>query len=91
MEPWDLKVELERARRLNSLQKVTPQLQGVPSPLPLNSQSLPRVVLTQHEIEITEGYTVTKLLVALRERKLSVEEVTRAFLRRAALAQIAVR
>ncbi|KAJ4137882.1 hypothetical protein NW754_001527 [Fusarium falciforme] len=47
------------------------------------------MVLSSKELEITEQYTVLQLLAALRERKLSVEEVTRAFLRRAALAHAA--
>lgn len=88
---WQDKVAWERARRDTSLAKVDPPLQGVPSQLPINSQGLPSQVLTARELEITDGYSVTELLAALKSRKLSVEEVTRAFLRRAALAQAAVR
>ncbi|KAF5717943.1 general amidase [Fusarium mundagurra] len=72
------------------LSKVEPKLQGIPDELPLSSQSLPQGVLTAREIEITEKYSVIELLDVLRKREIKVEEVTRAFLRRAALAQVAL-
>ena len=87
---WQDKVSWAQSKRDASLAKVEPQLQGLPSTLALNSQVLPKSVLTAREIEITENYPVTELLALLRQRKISVEEVTRAFLRRAAVAQIAV-
>ncbi|KAI5457171.1 amidase signature domain-containing protein [Mariannaea sp. PMI_226] len=91
LKSWEDKVAWARAQRDATLAKVEPKLQGVPSKdeLPLNSRDLPQSVLTAREIEITEGYSVTELLEVLRQRKISVEEVTRAFLRRAALAQAA--
>lgn len=88
---WQERAAEARAHRDASLNRIEPALERLPDKLPLNSQGLAKAVLTQHEIEITEGYSITELLTALRERKLSVEEVTRAFLRRAALAQFAVR
>jgi hypothetical protein len=72
------------------LSKVEPKLQGIPDELPLSSQNLPQGILTAREIEITEKYSVIELLGVLRKREIKVEEVTRAFLRRAALAQVAV-
>lgn len=86
------KVRWARAQRDASLAKVEPSLNGVPKDdsLPLSSQDLPKAVLTPREIEITEKYSTTELLTLLWERKILVEEVTRAFLRRAALAQAAV-
>ncbi|KAF5597541.1 general amidase [Fusarium pseudoanthophilum] len=89
---WQQKAAEARAHRDASLAKVEPPLKGVPAAeqLPKNSLELTPQVLTPREIEITEGYTVTELLQVLRERKISVEEVTRAFLRRAALAQATV-
>ena len=72
------------------LSKVEPKLEGLPKELPLSSQDLPKTVLTEREIEITEKYSVIQLLEILRKREIKVEEVTRAFLRRAALAQAAV-
>ncbi|KAJ8100144.1 amidase signature domain-containing protein [Lipomyces tetrasporus] len=78
-----------KAKRDASLAKVEPKLQGLPDHLSLSSQDLPKSVLTQREIEITENYSVPELLTILRERNILVEEVTRAFLRRAALAHAA--
>ncbi|KAH0496006.1 hypothetical protein TgHK011_009527 [Trichoderma gracile] len=86
---WQDKAASAAARRDGSLAKVEPKLEGIPDVLPLSSQELPKSVLTPRELEITEKYSVTELLKILRERKISVEEVTRAFLRRAALAQVA--
>ncbi|CAG9983205.1 unnamed protein product [Clonostachys byssicola] len=82
------KANWARSKRDASVAKVEPKLKGLPAELPLSSQDLPKAVLTSKEIEITENYTITELLSALKERALSVEEVTRAFLRRAALAHI---
>lgn len=90
MSTWQEKVSWAQDFRQKSLSKVEPRLEGLPAEQPLSSQDLPKLVLTPREIEITEKYTVKELLVILRERKISVEEVTRAFLRRAALAQAAV-
>lgn len=90
MKSWEDKASWARANRDASLAKVEPKLEGVPDELPLSSQDLAKSVLTPREIEITENYSVNELLAVLRERKISVEEVTRAFLRRAALAQAAV-
>lgn len=87
---WEEKAASVRSVRDNSLAQVVPALEGLPDELPLNSQSIPRSVLSTSEIEITEGYSVTELLTKLRSRELSSEEVTRAFLRRAAVAQVAV-
>lgn len=90
METAQQKIDRARLRRENGLAKVEPKLQGVPEVLPVNCQGLPKAVLTAREIEITEKYDVIELLKLLREKKLLVQEVTRAFLRRAALAQAAV-
>jgi amidase len=89
---WEDKASWTRAQRDASLAKVEPKLDGLPAAdsLPLCSQDLPKDILTAREVEITERYNVTELLSLLRERKISVEEVTRAFLRRAAIAQAAV-
>ncbi|KAH6679889.1 amidase signature domain-containing protein [Plectosphaerella plurivora] len=86
---FEERVAWVRAHRDASLAKVEPALQGIPAELPINSKNLHKNVLSLREIEITEGYTITDLLSALRERRISVEEVTRAFLRRAALAHAA--
>jgi hypothetical protein len=90
---WEDKAAWARAKRAASLAKVKPKLAGIPEPdaLPQNSRDLPKDVLTPRELELTEDYGITDLLTLLRERKVTVEEVTRAFLRRAALAHAAVR
>jgi len=88
---WEDKVATVRRDREASLAKVQPQLGSLPKELPLNSQNVPRELLTPREIEITERNTVKQLLAKLRSKQISVEEVTRAFLRRAAIAQACVR
>lgn len=90
METAQQKIERARLRREKGLAKVEPKLEGLPEVLPINCQDLPKTVLTAREIEITEKYDVVELLKLLREKKFLVQEVTRAFLRRAALAQAAV-
>lgn len=91
-QPWLAKAQWARFLRDASLAKVQPPLEGLSAldELPSDSTSLSAIVLSAREIHITEAYGIAELLTALRTRKLSVEEVTRAFLRRAALAQIAV-
>lgn len=78
-------------QRDGSLARVEPALEGLPDALPLNSQGLPKTVLSSREIELTEGYSAIELLAKLQSREISAVEVTRAFLRRAALAHFAVR
>lgn len=92
LKSWEEKAHWARAKRDASLAKVKPVLQGVPeeNDLPMNCQSLASAVLTSREIEITERYGILDLLSEMRTRRVSVEEVTRAFLRRAALAHAAV-
>ncbi|KAK5947441.1 hypothetical protein PMZ80_001591 [Knufia obscura] len=89
-ETWEDKVAPVRRQREASLAKVQPPLGKLPETLPLNSRNLPKELLTDREIELTEKCTVKQLLARLRSRSVSVEEVTRAFLRRAAVAQAAV-
>ncbi|KAJ9210234.1 hypothetical protein DTO166G4_8162 [Paecilomyces variotii] len=89
IQPWEAKASIARTKRDESVARVEPPLQGLPDTLPLNSQELPKAILTSKEIEITEKYSVTDLLAKLHSRELSAEEVTRAFLRRAALAHFA--
>lgn len=87
---WKSKVAEVRAARDAGLGKVDPKIESnLLDNVPLNSTSLPKTILTPRELELTEGYNVIQLLSALRERKVTVEEVTRAFLRRAAIAQAA--
>jgi len=87
---WEDKVAEVRRHREASLTKVQPPLHSLPSELPQNSQNLPSELLTPREIAITEQFSVGELLSELKSRRVSVEEVTRAFLRRAAVAQASV-
>jgi amidase len=91
-ETWQDKAAWAQTKRNASLAKVSPKLIGVPEweNMPQNSRELPKEILTPREIELTENYGITELLRLLRTREVSVEEVTRAFLRRAALAHAAV-
>ncbi|KAI9047341.1 hypothetical protein LZ554_008788 [Drepanopeziza brunnea f. sp. 'monogermtubi'] len=79
---------IAKARKVrdDSIAEVTPALAGLPDPLPKNVTGVYRDVLTEEEIKIT-SYDAPELLLALREKVFSCETVTRAFLRRAALAQ----
>jgi amidase len=87
---WEDRVAPVRGKRDASLLHVEPSLQLSINEWPQNSQPVPRSVLTPREIEITEAYSVKQLLAKLRSREISSEEVTRAFLRRAAVAQACV-
>lgn len=51
---------------------------------------LVRARLTEREIDLTEGYSVMKLLDQLKTRELTSEELVIAFMRRAVVAQYAV-
>jgi amidase len=86
---WEAQAEIPRRIRDDSLLKVQPPLQGIPDVLPQDSQALPNLMLTPRELELTQNYSVNELLVELRTKRLSSEELTRAFLRRAAVAQLA--
>ncbi|EFW22322.1 hypothetical protein D8B26_000976 [Coccidioides posadasii str. Silveira] len=87
---WQQKAQSIRDYRDGTLAKVEPPLKDIPDPLPLNSQGLPRQYLTEREFELTQNYDAIALLEMLRTKKVTSEELTRAFLRRAALAQKAV-
>lgn len=87
---WQELAQIARDHRDETLSKVDPPLPPLPDPLPLNSQDLPKLLLTPREYELTQAYDATDLLYMLRTREVTSEEVTRAFLRRAAVAQYAV-
>ena len=72
--------------RDDSLAEVTPPLAALPDPLPKNVMPIFKDILTEEEIRIT-SYDVPELLKAIRDKVYSCETVTKAFLRRAALAQ----
>lgn len=72
--------------RDTSVAAVEPALEGVPEQVPQNVLVVPEMVLTPEELQIT-SYDAPELLKLMREKALTCEVVTRAFLRRAALAQ----
>ncbi|KAH7388881.1 acetamidase [Cadophora sp. MPI-SDFR-AT-0126] len=72
--------------RDDSLAEVTPPLAALPDLLPKNVMPIFKDILTEEEIKIT-SYNVPGLLKAIKDKTYSCETVTRAFLRRAALAQ----
>lgn len=86
-ESWEHKAQAVRDYRDATLAKVEPALADITGPLPLNSLDLPKQFLTPREYELTQNYDAIALLEMLRSKKLTSEELTRAFLRRAALAQ----
>ncbi|KAF2159620.1 hypothetical protein M409DRAFT_60689 [Zasmidium cellare ATCC 36951] len=83
---WEAKAKGAREARDASLAKVEPALQ-LPDGLATSSQHLPVEHLTPREYDLTTNYSTLELLKKLRDKTLSAEELTRAFLRRAAIAQ----
>lgn len=75
-----------RTYRDASISRIEPAFPELPDPLPKNVTGIAKQVLSEEELKIT-SYDAPELLVAIREKVFSVEAVTRAFLRRAALAQ----
>ena len=76
--------------RAQGLQQVQPPLPEIPSKLPQDVTSVPQQLLSPQELEITQ-LPPEGLLPLLAAGRLTSEEVTRAYLRRAALAQELVR
>ncbi|KAK9453755.1 amidase signature domain-containing protein [Dipodascopsis uninucleata] len=72
--------------RDDSCAKVEPPLPELPDPLPLNVTGLARQLLTKEECDITETDPIL-LINGLAKGELKSVTVTKAFLRRAALAQ----
>lgn len=64
-------------------------LNSLPPTSQLDVRDVPRTcgILNAKELEITENYDATALILALRERKYSAVEVATAFCKRAAIAQ----
>ncbi|KAK2761319.1 hypothetical protein FQN54_001841 [Arachnomyces sp. PD_36] len=84
--PWQDVAKEAQAHRDASIAKVNPPIPEVPAELPLDVTSLPRKLLTEREVDITESPTES-ILASLSTGKLTSVEVTNAFLRRAGLAQ----
>jgi hypothetical protein len=86
--PWQEVAKLAQGLRDKSIDQIQPAIPAVPSQgeLPLNTTSLPRKLLGEAEVEITET-PPEALLKSLASGELSSVEVTTAFLRRAGIAQ----
>ena len=69
------------------------RLKSVPPSVITNVLSIPHTcgILSKQELDITEKYDATSLAQAIAERKLKSVDVTRAFCKRAAIAQQLVR
>lgn len=88
--PWRDTARAAQLHRDASIAKVNPPVPEVPDNLPLDVTSLPRELLTEKEVEITES-PAESILASLASGKLKSLDVTNAFLRRAGLAQKLVR
>ncbi|TVY81376.1 putative amidase, partial [Lachnellula suecica] len=75
-----------RETRDSSLARIEPPLGKIPSPRSKNVTKIANDLLTARELEIT-ALDAPEILTAIREKTYSCVDVTRAFLRRAALAQ----
>ena len=85
---WQEVAADRQAYRDSTIALIEPAIPEV-TDLPLNTIPLAKQLLTPEEIKITES-TVEELVPLLATGKLSAVTVTKAFLRRAALAQAAV-
>lgn len=85
---WERGVELAQKLRQESMERVPGYIKDdeIPKDLGHNVLNVPKQVLTAKELEITEQSAVS-LLQQLRSGKVTCTEVTKAFLRRATLAQ----
>ena len=83
---WQRVVNQVQHHRDDSIAKVQPTIQDVPSSLPKDVTLLPKRLLLAKEIEITQTST-EDLIASLAKGELTSTEVTRAYLRRAGLAQ----
>ena len=87
MEPsWSKTASRVQEYRAQGLQQVQPPLPEIPSKLSQDVTSVPQQLLLPRELEITQ-LPPECLLSRLAAGKLTSEEVTQAYLRRAALAQ----
>jgi len=88
--PWQETAKIAQDLRDKSIAEVQPTVPDVPTQLPLNVTGLPGQLLTAAEVKITETPPET-LIARLAAGELTSVEVTKAFLRRAGLAQKLVR
>ena len=83
---WQEIAKTAQKHRDVSIAEVKPAIPEVPPHLPHDATCIPKDLLTQKEVEITET-TAEGLVTLLATGKLKSADVTNAFLRRAGLAQ----
>lgn len=83
---WEETAKIAQDLRDRSIAEVEPAVPAVPSTLPKNVIDLPRTLLSEDEVVLTEK-NPEELLAALAKGEISSSTVTLAFLRRAGLAQ----
>jgi amidase len=87
---WQETAKQMQEHRDETIAAIEPKLPDIPSELPLNVANIPKEILTERELELTES-PPEDLITVLATGYVSSVEVTKAFLRRAALAQKLVR
>ena len=83
---WQDIARQKHDHRNETIAKISPTVPDVPDELPQDVTGVPGDLLTARELEITESSTEA-LVSALAVGELTSVEVTKAFLRRAAIAQ----
>ena len=83
---WQEIAKTAQEHRDASIARVEPAVPEVPQNLPVDVTGLPQELLSKAEISITES-SPEDLLAAIASGQLSCNLVTKAFLRRAGLAQ----
>lgn len=86
MATWQETAKQMQDHRDATIAAIEPKLPPLPAELPLNVTSIPKQLLTEREMELTES-APEYLINALAAGFVTSTEVTKAFLRRAALAQ----
>ena len=84
--PWRSIAQEAQQHRDASIARVQPNLPQTPANLPIDVTKVPGTILSQDEVQITEMLP-EDLVSALASGGLSAVAVTKAFLRRAGLAQ----
>jgi len=83
---WQEVSETAQEHRDASIARVEPTVPDVPNELPLDVIKLPQELLSKDEVDITQSLT-EDLVPSIASGQLSSTTVTKAFLRRAGLAQ----
>ena len=87
---WQEVARTAQEHRDASIAMVEPAVPDVPAELPLDVTTLPKQLLSKTEVNITET-SAEDLVASLAAGRVSSLDVTKAFLRRAGLAQKLVR